>query len=240
MPDSLADSVPDRHPVVGGMGIAVFAALSAVPVVGGPAVEIASGILAFRQTGRQHEFNVAVAAALQSVVERLDGLTPASIVESDEFMAAYERASRAAAEAASAEKRARLAAALRHAGPWSSILELRRTQFLEFVVRFGDLHFAMLQFFADPRGWLRANVPDWEEPRASGMSSIGALLGEYYFPDVHGWQETVSPVLAELKAAGLLDNAPLSTGMTPEGTVQQRTKPLGHELIAFVQEGSPP
>lgn len=238
MPEPLADLVPGQHPVADGVSTVVFAALSAVPVVGGPVVEIASGVLASRQTARQYEFNTAVATALQRVVEEVDGLTPVAIVESDEFMAAYERASRAAAETASAQKRTRLATALRHAGPWSSLREMRRAQLLEFVMRFDDLHFAMLQFFADPRAWLRANVPDWEGPRGWGTSTIGALLGEYYFPDMPGWLEAVSPVLSELKDAGLLDNAPLSIGMTPEGTVQERTKPLGDELLAFVQDES--
>jgi len=50
----------------------------------------------------------------------------------------------------------------------------------------------------------------------------------------------VIPVLDELQSAGLLDNAPLNTMMTPSGPLQQRTKLLGAELLQFVEIDSTP
>lgn len=235
MTDSLENRVPGHSPLKDTLINAGLAGVSAVPMAGGVVAQFTSGLLAERQAARQHEFNVAVARVVEDVLTRVDGLTSAAVLESDEFMAAYERVSRAAAETASAEKRARLASAIRHAGPWSTIDESKRTQFLTLVARYDELHFAMLSFFRDPQAWIKANTPDWHGPDEWGASSIGALLEKYVFPSVTGWQQLVTPVLDELQNAGLLDNAPLNTMMNPSGPLQQRTKPLGAELLQFVE-----
>ncbi|QTV79262.1 hypothetical protein [Microbacterium sp. NIBRBAC000506063] len=240
MTDSLDDRVPGHSPLRDTMINAGLAGISAVPLVGGVVAQFTSGLLAERQGARQHKFNVAVARVVEDVLTRVDGLTPEAVLDSDEFMAAYERASRAAAETSSAEKRTRLASAVRHAGPWSTIDESKRAQFLTLVARYDDLHFAMLNFFRDPRAWIKASTADWHEPAQWGASSLGALLEKYVFPSVAGWRQLVTPVLDELQNAGLLDNAPLNTMMTPSGPLQQRTKPLGVELLQFVEIDSTP
>ncbi|WP_167132522.1 hypothetical protein [Paramicrobacterium chengjingii] len=240
MTDSLEDRVPVHSPLKDTMINAGLAGVSAAPLVGGVVAQFTSGLLAERQGARQHEFNMAVAHAVDDLLTRFDGLTPASVLESDEFMAAYERASRAAAETSSAEKRARLASAIRHTGPWSTIDEPKRTQFLTLVARYDDLHFAMLSFFRDPRSWITANTADGNKPDQQGASSIGAILGKYVFSGVAGWQQLVTPALDDLQNAGLLDNAPLNTMMTGSGPLQQRTKPLGIELLQFIEIDSTP
>ena len=233
MPANL-ERVPGHDRLQETVTTAGLTAISAVPVLGGPVATAVTGFLAERQAHRQHEFNVYVAQGLDQIVERVDGLTPEAILESNEFMAAYEKASRAAAESASDDKRQRLANVVANMGVWSGFPEAQRTQLLNLVVEYDDLHVFLIRFFTDPAAWLRTNVP---EARSENVipSSISHVLGEWVFTDQPNWRVIVEPALAKLKSDGLLD-VPLFVSMTGAGAIEPRTTPFAQTFIKFVTE----
>lgn len=154
------------------------------------------------------------------------------MVESDEFMAAYAKVSRVAAGTESAEKRQRLAAALTHMGPWSSVDPTRRQHLIDLVVTYDDLHVFLLRYFRDPPAWLRANAPEWR-PGKYMMAGIESVLGDFVFTDGTDWRPSVAAALARFPLDGVAE-VPLQVGMTDAGTVQKRTTAFGDQFIDFI------
>lgn len=136
-----------------------LAAAGMFPVFGSAIADLSGGVLAQKREARQHEFNVGVAEVVEDLAGRFTGLPPELLLESDEFVAAYEKASRFAAETASRDMCARLARVLAHMGPWGGLDQTTRGQFLDMTGRYDDLLILLLRFFRDPTTWLRSNTP---------------------------------------------------------------------------------
>lgn len=228
----LVASVPDHDPDKDALIGYGLAAVGMLPLFGSAIADISGGMLAQRRETRQFEFNVGVAEAVEDLASRVDGLTPETLMNSDEFIAAYEKASRVAAETASRDKRARLARVLAHMGPWGGLDDTTRSQFLDMVARYDDLHVLLLRFFRDPSGWLVANAPEWQ-PGQYMMVSISTILGRFVFPVASDWQSTVGPVIATFASDGVAQ-VPISTSMTEQGVLEKRTYPRGDEFLQFV------
>jgi hypothetical protein len=232
--DNLPDHTPDKNAAI---DFGLTAVDAVVPVFGGVVADLSRGMLARRSEERQHEFNVAVVGELELVAARVDRLQPETILDSDEFMAAYERAARIAAESASRDKRARLAAALSRMGDWDDLSKESREFFFGLVARYSDLHVFLLVFFHEPQAWLSQHAPDFN-PRSIMMGSIKAMLQQHVFPDASDLESTVFPALAELKQDGLAD-VPLTTAMSGDGIVASRISPLGRRFLAFLGDPGP-
>jgi hypothetical protein len=228
--EEVPDHTPDKDALIG-YGLAVVGAL---PVFGSVIADISGGMLAQKREARQHEFNNSVAAAVEELSGRVNGLSPETLVASSEFLAAYEKVTRVAAETASDVKRARLARVLSNMGPWNDIEETKRQQFLDLVTRYDDIHVFLLRYFRAPTKWLEANAPLWD-PNKYMMAGIGTILGEHVFRDFPDWTQTVEPVLAVLKADGLTDVS-LHTSMSSQGTVEARNSQRGNDFLRFLRE----
>lgn len=225
---SVPEYDPDRDALIG-YGLA---AVGMLPIFGSAIADISGGMLAQRQQARQHEFNVGVAEAVEDLARRIEGLSPESLLSSDEFVAAYAKASRAAAETTSRDKRARLARVLAHMGPWSGLDEIARGQFLDMVDRYSEVHVLLLRFFRNPSDWLSANATDWR-PGLFMTVSIATILDRFVFPGVPNWQSTVGPILTDFSTDGLAQ-VPLSTSMSESGALEKRTFARGDQFLSFV------
>lgn len=105
-------SSPPHEPAEDAIAFAGRAALSLIPAVGPLASKSLAYALEARQAQRQYDFNVQIARALTETMQRLDAsATLEDVVSSEDFIAGFTRAQRAAAETASSSKRRPLAAA---------------------------------------------------------------------------------------------------------------------------------
>lgn len=217
---------PDHDAVVDYSLIGV----SFLPIAGQPIAELVRGSIARREAERQYDFNVKVATALDALVDR-SVWTVESVLDSDDFMAAVSKGSRAAAETASDAKRERLAAAAAMSGPWFDMEPTRKMQFLDMVTRYEDIHVLLLTYFRDPRAWLAMNS-NWQPGRYM-TAGISTMLGEYVFADAPSWQEVVGPVLAEFVADGVAQ-VPINTTMSESGLLEPRTYPRGNDFLDYI------
>ncbi|MGB3376059.1 MAG: hypothetical protein WBA87_13090 [Microbacterium sp.] len=132
--------------------------LELVPGVGPTVARALDYKLARRKAARERQFQIYVVAAIKELWEERDSRPPIEdLFDSDMFVAAFERCSRAAAETASETKRARLARAAASAVFAGSLRESETETFIELAARYSDLHVWLLSFYCDPAGWLEAN-----------------------------------------------------------------------------------
>lgn len=235
MDNDLVSSVPTSNPdkdALTDYGLTAVSAL--IPVVGGAIADATRGIIARRAEERRHEFDVMLAEAVTDLTGRVEDITPQSMVDSDEFMAAIAKVSRVAAETESVEKRKRLATALTHMGPWSAIDPTRRQHLLDLVARYDDLDIFLLRYFRDPVAWLVENAETWQPGRYM-MAGIQTILGDFVFPGQDGWQPSVSASISRFQADGVAD-VPLKTMMSDSGTVEKRTTMFGEQLLDFISD----
>jgi len=150
-------------------------------------------------------------------------------------MAAFEKVSRAAAETASDEKRARLAHTIVHVGPWSSLSSALRQQFLELIVRYDDLHIAVLAYFRNPAQWLANNVRQWSPDQRMAGGPLWPLE-QYLLPGDPDSLSALSSVVATLRSDGLIVLPDASRNSTEE-TLVKRTTSVGDGLLQFVEDG---
>ena len=234
MTSDLVGAIPEHSPLDAAASDTGYAVIRTVPVVGGLVADLAQGAIGRRADARRHDFDVLVATELEKVRVRVGELSPEYILDSDEFMAAYAKASRVAAESDSTEKRARLARVLGQMGPWSDVVKSRREYFFDLVLRYDEIHILLLQIFRNPREWLAEHDSGWK-PDTWMMAGISTLLTTYVFVDKPDWQSTVGPVVAALAADGM-SQIPLTTMMSEDGIVSARNSELGNGFLSFIAE----
>lgn len=233
MDKDLLAAVPANDPDRDALADYGLTAVSAfVPILGGAVSDLTRGIIARKAEERQHRFNSMVAAEVSRLSDEVAAISPESVVESDEFMAAYAKMSRVAAETESEEKRNRLAAALTRMGPWTDIDPNRRQELLDLVARYQDLDIFLLRYFSDPVAWLEKNAPAWR-PGRYAMAGIETVLADHVFAERDDWRPSVNTSVARLRADGVAD-VPLGTTLSDSGTVQKRTTVFGDQLLAFM------
>jgi hypothetical protein len=231
--DDLAAHIPQpdaAQEIANALGIA---ALESVPLAGPFLAAGPQSALAIRQAQERAKFDGMVVAALRDLDAQINAITP-DMLESTEFVAAYTKAARAAAETASEKKRRRLARALAQMGPWSTLDESWRQQLFDLVAGYDDLHVQLLDYFRDPVGWIRRGTPDYQEG-GFGMGGITGPLATYMFPGYVDWQPIVLPAIRTLETDGTAQ-VPLGSSMTTRGTVEKRTTALGDALFDFIAE----
>lgn len=141
--------------------IATHIGASLIELVPGIGPTVARAIdfkIARRKTARDRQFQVEVVAAIKDLWDASER-RPAfdELVDSDAFVSAFERSSRAASETISSTKRARLARATASAVFPDTIRAAEIETFLDLTERYSDLHVWLLAFYCDPVAWLEAH-----------------------------------------------------------------------------------
>jgi hypothetical protein len=228
---TLMDAVPDHDPIEHAATATGLAVLSLVPAVGGAMVELASGVIAARQAERQHNFNLLVAEAVGRVMGQVGELTQSDFLDSEEFMASYERASRSAAESASRERRQRLARAAAQMGEWSRISVAMRRELFAMVNEMEDVHVRLLAYLDDPRAFIATVDKDWTP--STPTLSLQELAGQWVLGKEDGW-ETLLDIVIRFITTNKLAEIPVLSGESVDQALSCHTTVLGRKLLNFV------
>ena len=220
---SNATVAPSRYGTA--LTTAAMAAVGMMPGVGGAIQTIAQGTLAQRQAERDADFAMRVARRLQALENRP---TTDEVLDSDEFIAAWTKAERVAAETADSAKRERLARVLARTGPWAPYDPEDRAILLDLVTRYNEEHIALLDFFRDPSEAIRRTDPRWQ-PNVVGGAPV-TLVKQYLYPDNPAAVARVGRVAGDLQRDGTAD-IPLNAMMTGNGVLQKQTSALGDRLL---------
>lgn len=206
------------------------AAVSVVPLAGGPAAELFD-LLRIPAAKRQYTWLADVAERLKKL-EGEKRLRIEDVVESDAFVSATIRALEAARRTSEDEKRAALRNAVLNVALAKSPDEALTQMFLDWIDRFAGWHLLLLKAFDDPPGWAKAHGVNY---RPALSSSLSAFL-EASFPELASRPEFYRLLWAELNQAGLTNTGGLAAMMTENGWLASRTSDLGKQFLRFIEE----
>jgi hypothetical protein len=127
---------------------AIRAGVSAVPVVGGPAVELLNALIPPPLARRQAEWAERVAAALDEL-HRVDPERYIRLQEDEGFISVVLHATQAALRASRLEKRQLLASAVENSASGSPLPTDYQTLFIRYLDELPLLHILVLRLFAE-------------------------------------------------------------------------------------------
>lgn len=208
----------------------VKAAVSAVPVAGGPASELLGLIFGPPLEKRRGEWLNELADAIREIQGRVAELTPEKLSQNEAFVTTALHASQIAIRTHQRDKRDALRNAVVSAALPDAPDETLQQIFLNYVESLTGWHLRILAFFADPRAWGRRHnivYPNWTmgSPAVVLETSMRQLAGQRAFYD---------QIFADLDQRGLVTGGVLHTSMTSQGMFASRTTNLGDRFLRFI------
>ena len=209
----------------------VKAAVSAVPVVGGPAAELISSIITPPFEKRKMEWIVGIAERLRQLEKKVEGLSPETLSQNDSFVTTVLEATQVAVRTHQEEKLEALRNAVTNSAlPEAPTDDLQRI-FLNYIADLTPWHLRVLNFFDDPKDWgehHNIKFPSWN------MGGPSTVL-EHSFKELQGNRDFYDPLCQDLDSRGLLSAEGLHTTMSANGMFASRTKPIGKSFLKFIQ-----
>jgi hypothetical protein len=188
------------------------AGLSAIPVVGGPAVELFQLVLQPPLEKRREAWMARVGDAIAKL--EADGLQLESLRENEEFVSVVMQASQIAIRTHQEEKLEMLRNAVVNVATGQTTDEALHTMFLNFVDVFTVWHVRILQLFQSP-------------PAPPGIVTGGlSHVLENSFPELRGQREFYDSVWRELFQRSLVNTEHLHVTMSGAGLAEKRTRDL--------------
>lgn len=225
MPDDLLPDPPEQ--TKGDLAYqAAIAGVSAVPFIGGPAVELVQYWIGPPLTKRQGVWFGEVADAIQTLQRQH---VP---VDSDQFITAVVHASRIAMGTHLDEKLKMLKAAIINCALPSAPSDIITMRFLRVVEELDPEHFVLLAYLRDPAGHFDRNGIDKPNIMAGGT---GSVFDHAQIAIAH-----LDIVLRDLGERALADVGAWKTIMTSNGAWAPRSSSLGSQLLDFVTYIEPP
>lgn len=210
------------------------AGLSAIPFVGGPAVELFNHFISSPLSRRVNEWRERVGERLQSL-EAQRGNSLEDLQKDEAFLAVLLQASQTAVRTSSEEKRDALLNAIVNSAAPSKPDAAEQILFLDYIDRFTDWHLRILLLFSKPAEFAEKNGVTFTHSELS--TSLGDLL-EKVFPELRGKREFYDQVWFQLNQAGLVKTDTLHSMMTTSGALSSRTTELAGRFLAFIASGS--
>lgn len=198
------------------------AGLSAIPVVGGAAVELFQNVVQPPLEKRRAAWMAQVGAKLQELEQK--GLNLETLQENEQFISAAMYASQLALRTHKEEKLAALRNAVANIATGQAPEEAMQHLFLNFVDTLTELHIQILKLFQAP-------IP----PSNMSMGGLSSVL-EYNMPEMRGRRDLYDQLWKDLYTRGLVNTDGMHTTMTGNGLGQKRTTALGDAFLGFISE----
>lgn len=198
------------------------AGLSAIPVVGGPAVELFQHLVQPPLERRRAEWMAAVGEKLLELESR--GIDIEELGQKDEFISAVMHASQIALRTHQDEKREALRNAVFNVAAGQSPGEALEHMFFEWIDSLSLLHIQILRLFQDPT-----------PPPSMSMGGLGSVL-EHNMPNLRGHRHVYDQVWKDLYSRGLINTDSLHVTMSGQGLASKRTSEIGDAFLRFVSE----
>ena len=212
--------------------LAIKAALSALPVLGGPAAELFAVIIAPPLARRRDEWLQGLAEGIAALKERIADFSPESLANNEAFVSVTMQASRAALQTHQKEKLEALRNGVLNVAAGRAPDEDEQAVFLWYIETLTTWHIRMLQFFEAPMRMAAARGA------RTDYSFAGALAQslEEVFPDLRGRREFYDQIARDLQARGFLNSSAdvLHVMMTGSGMGAKRTTDTADRFLAFI------
>lgn len=198
------------------------AGLSAIPVVGGPAVELFQLLIQPPLEKRRTEWMAEVGEKLREL--EVKGLKLEDLQKNEEFVSAVMHASHVALRTHKAEKLNALRNAILNVAKGQAPEETVQHLFLNFIDSLTELHLRILKVFHVP-----SPLPNLS------MGGLSDVL-EHNIPDLRGRRELYDQLWKDLYSKGLVTTDGLHSTMSGHGLAQKRTTGLGDDFLKFIAE----
>lgn len=208
------------------------AALSAIPFVGGAAVELFNRVLA-PPIQRRRDAWLNVLAERIAKMEQEGRINVEELQNNDEFVSTVMQASQVAIRNHQQEKLDALRNAVLNTAIGQSPDDSKREMFLGLVDVFTVWHLRILSLLADPPGWFQRH--DKPVPQFAFSSSLEQVI-KAALQEIASQKEFLELVMRDLDDRKLANSGGLMTMMTPQGALQKRTTTLGDEFLHFISK----
>jgi len=200
----------------------VKAGLSAIPIVGGPAVELFQYVIQPPLEKRRVEWMAQIGEKLEEL--ETNGLKLDELQENEEFVTAVMHATQIALRTHQTEKLNALRNAIVNVAKGSAPDEVLQNVFLNLVDTFTEMHLQILKVFQSPT-----------PPSGVSMGGLSTVL-EHCIPALRGQQELYKQLWKDLYSRGLLNTEGLNITMTASGLGEKRTTGIGDAFLNFIEE----
>jgi hypothetical protein len=201
----------------------VTAGLSAVPMLGGPAVELFRYLVQPPLDKRCEAWMKEVGENLQQLEKK--GLDLDKLLGNEPFISAVMQASQAALRTHKAEKLAALRNAVLNIATGQAPEETVQHLLLSFVDQLSEMHLRIIKVFSAPVA-----------PPGLSMGGLENVL-EHNIPELRGQRELYDQLWRDLYGRGLVNTDGLHVTMTGNGLIQRRTTALGEALLKLISSG---
>jgi hypothetical protein len=204
-------------------------AIGTIPIVGSLATEIFSLIVTPPLEKRRAEWMNDVAARLQALEDNGE-INLQSLQNNEQFIDVVLQATTYALKSSEQEKIAAFKNMLLNTAIGEAPGITKSQIFLNMLDRFTSWHIVLLKFIDSPRDWFQQNN---RTPPNYMSGSISAIINNA-FPDLSNQEELIDLIWEDLKVAGFHNTSGTRTMMTGDGTLSERTTPLGKEFLKFI------
>jgi hypothetical protein len=210
----------------------VRAGVSAIPLIGSPAVELFQLVITPPIEKRRQEWMQSIGEGLQQLEDKQLTLIN-DLKTNDAFIDTVMQASQAAVRTSQNEKKEALRNAVLNAALPSPPNESRQQMFITWVESYTVWHLRLLKLFANPRAWYAAN--NRQPPEYVIAGSLGQMLCNAY-PELASERDFYDKVAKDLYNDGLFRSEHLHVNMSGMGVYEERSTPLGSELLKFISD----
>lgn len=211
---------PNKHSIGDAAHALAKAGLSAIPIVGGPAVELFQYVVQPPLEKRRAEWMQSVGERLESLESK--GLDLASLQVNEQFISVVMEASQSALRTHNSAKlealrNAVINVAIGH-GPEETVQHL----LLGYVDELTEMHFRILKVFHSP-----------EVPTELSVGGLDSVL-THNIPSLRPQRDLYDQFWRDLYARGLVNTDSLHVTMSGSGLTQRRTTGLGEAMLRFI------
>ncbi len=223
--------VPDDKSKVDVAHSLVKAAVSAVPMVGGPAAELFSLVIAPPLQKRQIEWMNDVAEGLKALERCVERFKVENLKDNEQFISTVLNANQVAIRNHQKEKREALKNAIFNVAVGHCPDEDTQAMFLHLIDRFTAWHLRILRLFQNP---LQLGAEKGMRPERYSFAGSRSQLLEEYFPELSGQRQFYDVIVADLSAEGMLGIRDIHGNITGHGMFQKVTTEWGDQFVRFI------
>jgi len=209
----------------------VKAAISAVPVFGGPAVELMNLVIMPPLERRRVEWMNQVADRLRDLQDNDRDFDLESLQNNHQFISIILTATSIAMKTHREEKLSALQSAVVNTALKIDVEEHLQYMFLQYVDQLTPLHVKIVWYFHDPAGWLDRRSLTF--PYQMAGADKGLEIG---IPELVDQRAIYSPMVDDLHYKGLItgDRQLLGTLMSKSGVLGKRTTLIGDKFLRYI------
>lgn len=208
------------------------AALSMVPIVGGPLSILWVQFAGAAYEKRRQAWAEEISEAVNDLLSRVDDLETEDLAANDQFLDALAYATATAVTTAHREKLDALRNAVLNAALPSDIDSDTQAIFLRHVRDFTPSHLRLLKLLSDPPAWFELRGIPWPDIISGGLGNVV----EVGIPEFAGRRELYDQLERDLTSAGLTNTGGLHTTMSANGLTASRASQTGKEFLKFISD----